>query len=197
MRTAFIDVDTQIDFMFPAGALYVPGAETILPNIAVLNRFAGANGIPLISSTDAHAENDIEFRNWPAHCVVGSVGQLKPQSTLLESRTVIPNRRIPDFAIAPQIILEKEKLDIFTNPNFETLLSSLEADRFVVYGVVTEICVKCAAFGLLKRGGGRVEVVSDAVRSLKQSDSDAMLTELQSLGGHLVTTAAITSHRVK
>ena len=37
MKTAFIDVDTQIDFMFPAGALYVPGAELVLPQVATLN----------------------------------------------------------------------------------------------------------------------------------------------------------------
>ena len=33
----YFDIDTQIDFMFPAGALYVPGAEKLLPRIAQLN----------------------------------------------------------------------------------------------------------------------------------------------------------------
>jgi nicotinamidase/pyrazinamidase len=37
MKTVFVDVDTQIDFLFPAGALYVPGAERLLPAIARLN----------------------------------------------------------------------------------------------------------------------------------------------------------------
>ena len=27
---AFFDIDTQIDFLFPAGSLYVPGAERLL-----------------------------------------------------------------------------------------------------------------------------------------------------------------------
>ena len=31
MNTVFFDVDTQIDFLYPAGALYVPGAESIVP----------------------------------------------------------------------------------------------------------------------------------------------------------------------
>ena len=194
MKTVFVDVDTQIDFIFPAGALYVPGAETVLPNIAALNSFAGTQGIPLISDTDAHTENDPEFRQWPPHCVVGTVGQLKPQSTLLDGRAVLPNKRIAELPSAPQIILEKDSLDMFTNPNIDTLLASLSAERFVVYGVVTEICVKCAAFGLLKRGGGvRIELVTDAVRSLKQQDSDDMLREFQSLGGVLTTTSAVTA----
>ena len=42
------------------------------------------------------------------------------------------------------------------------------ADRYVVYGVVTEICVKLAAFGLLKTGK-RVEIVTDAIRSLNDA----------------------------
>ena len=32
MKSVFFDVDTQIDFLYPAGALYVPGAESIVGN---------------------------------------------------------------------------------------------------------------------------------------------------------------------
>ena len=34
-RLLFWDVDTQFDFMHPAGKLYVPGAETIISNLHV------------------------------------------------------------------------------------------------------------------------------------------------------------------
>src|SRR5207247_530250 len=78
MKTVFFDIDTQIDFMFPAGALYVPGAERILPVIARLNRQATT----LVSTMCAHQEDDPEFKQWPPHCVVGTFGQLKPASTL-------------------------------------------------------------------------------------------------------------------
>ena len=46
MKTVFFDIDTQIDFMYPAGALYVPGAERIVPAIAQLNRHAAGRGFP-------------------------------------------------------------------------------------------------------------------------------------------------------
>ena len=46
MTTLFFDVDTQIDFLFPAGALYVPGAERIVPAIARLNQYAAAHRSP-------------------------------------------------------------------------------------------------------------------------------------------------------
>ena len=78
MKTVFVDIDTQIDFLFPAGALYVPGAERILPAIAQLNHYAVEHSMPLISTADAHSENDPEFRTWPPHCVAGTAGQSKP-----------------------------------------------------------------------------------------------------------------------
>ncbi len=186
MKTVFFDIDTQIDFVCPAGALYVPGAEDILPVISKLNHFAGAHGIPLISTMDAHSENDPEFRNWPPHCVVHSMGQRKPHTTLLESRAVLtskPGRT--HLPTAQQILVEKKKLDSFSNPHLPALLEHLAADRYVVYGVVTEICVKMAAFGLLKTGKP-VEIVSDAVRSLKADESDRMLTEFMAAGGRVV-----------
>ena len=89
MSTVFFDVDTQLDFLYPAGALYVPGAESIVPQVAALNRYAAKNGIPVVSTMDAHTENDPEFREWPPHCVAGTAGQQKPAATLLEPRTTI------------------------------------------------------------------------------------------------------------
>ncbi len=46
----FFDIDSQIDFLYPAGALYVPGAERIVPAIAHLNRLAAQRGY----SSDLH-----------------------------------------------------------------------------------------------------------------------------------------------
>ena len=61
MKTVFVDVDTQIDFLYPAGALYVPGAEALLPVLARLNQYAAAQSIPVLSTMDAHLEDDPEF----------------------------------------------------------------------------------------------------------------------------------------
>src|SRR5271154_2632624 len=131
--TVFFDIDTQLDFMAPAGALYVPGAEKIIDRIAVLNRYAASQSIPVISSVDAHSEDDPEFKIWPHHCVVGTTGQQKCAVTLLEKRTVVPNGPCA-AAGAQQIILEKQTIDVFSNMNLAAILTRLEADRYVVYG---------------------------------------------------------------
>ena len=192
MKTVFFDVDTQLDFMYPAGALYVPGAEKIVEQITALNRFAGAQGIPLVSTMDAHTENDPEFQAWPPHCVAGCLGQHKPEATLLNQRFVVPNAAC-EIAIdaAQQILLEKQTFDCFTNVNLVRLLERLGAERYVVYGVVTEICVKLAAWGLLKTGK-RVELVTDAVRSLNDSVAAEMADAFLAAGGVLTTVSVAT-----
>lgn len=192
MKTVFFDIDTQIDFLYPAGALYVPGAEKAVEQIATLNRFAGAHGIPLVSTMDAHSEDDPEFKAWPPHCVVATTGQQKPEATLLTRRvTVASTKGVENLEGAQQILLEKQTFDCFTNVNLAGLLERFAAERYVVYGVVTEICVKLAAFGLLKTGK-RVELVTDAVRSLNDAASADMTASFLAAGGVLTTGSVAT-----
>ncbi|MGC9968947.1 MAG: isochorismatase family protein [Bryobacteraceae bacterium] len=193
MKTVFFDIDTQIDFLFPAGALYVPGAERLLPALAELNRYAAEHSIPVVSDMDAHAENDPEFKDWPAHCVAGTLGQRKPAELLLERRVVIPSAP-GDYPIegAQQIIVEKQTLDVFTNPNVAGLLEKLSADRYVVYGVVTEYCVYYAVTGLLKTGKP-VELVTDAIQEIDPAAAQRTLSDFVAAGGRLTTVAQITS----
>jgi nicotinamidase/pyrazinamidase len=178
MKAVFFDIDTQIDFVYPAGALYVPGAKRILPIVGELNRHA-----PLVVSTmDAHSEDDPEFQIYPHHCVVGTTGQHKPAVTLLDQRAKVPG---PSVGVR-QWILEKQKLDCFSSPHLLALLDTLDAGRYVVYGVVTEICVRFAAFGLLNTGKP-VEIVTDAVKALDEQKASEMFSEFAALGGRLTT----------
>ncbi len=78
----FWDVDTQVDFMSPDGKLYVPGAETLAPNLGRLTDYAHANRITIIASADdhvmAHAEisETPDFQDtFPPHCMRGTPGQ--------------------------------------------------------------------------------------------------------------------------
>jgi nicotinamidase/pyrazinamidase len=191
MKTVFLDVDSQLDFLYPAGALYVPHAERIVPSIARLNRFAAGQGVPVISTTDAHTENDPEFAVWPHHCVVGTWGQRKAESTLLEKRVVIPNRDCSlEIEGVRQIVVEKQTVDVFAAPNLGRILEKLQCDRAVVYGVVTEICVLHAVRGLLK-AGRQVIVVTDAVETLKRADSERAVDEMRAGGAMLAPVSEI------
>lgn len=181
MKTVFLDIDTQIDFLFPAGALYVPGAERLMPVITSLNQRAGI----VVSTTCAHTEFDDEFRDWPPHCVLGTLGQAKPASTLREPRIIVPAEAASfEIGQARQVILQKRKLDLFSNPNLPGLLDALAADAYVVYGVVTEYCVRFAALGLLKTGKP-VSLVTDAIQTLDDEASKRTIAEFTKGGGTL------------
>ena len=191
MKTVYFDIDTQMDFMTPAGALTVPGAERLIPAIAALNQKAWARGEAVVSTVDAHAENDAEFRVWPAHCVRGTLGQAKPEATLDKGRVVVPSVAGAAIVDAPQYVVEKQALDCFTNVNMRALLERLGAERYVVYGVVTEYCVRCALMGLLGTGA-RVEMVEDGVMALSEGDGRRTVAEFVSAGGVLTTVAEVT-----
>ena len=187
MKTVFLDVDTQIDFLFPAGSLYVPGAEEIVPNLAVLTCHALARGHQIISTTDAHSEDDPEFKVWKSHCVAGTVGQHKAAATLSERPLVLASTsgalepltvQLPQ---AKQIIIEKQMLDCFSNPNLKPLLKALHADRFVVYGVATEYCVRCALAGLVELGKP-VYLVTDAIRGINSAASREVISSFEAQG---------------
>lgn len=191
MKTVFVDVDTQFDFLYPSGALYVPGAEGIVPALEHLHRYAAGHGIPVVSTTDAHAEDDPEFASWPPHCIAGTIGQHKPAATLLEKRVVVPNRA-GAFSLdgAQQIVVEKQTVEVFAARQIRPVLDWLAAERFVLYGVVTEICVASAARGLLALKKP-VTVVEDAIRGLAAADAARALEDIRAAGGTVATVADV------
>ena len=200
MKTILWEVDAQADFMLPGGKLYVPGAEKIIPNVNLLVESARQGRVLLISSADAHHPDDAEFREWPPHCLKGTAGaELIPEARAAR-QLVIPNQKdfvLPrDLGAYQQILLEKNTLDVFDNPNADALLVRLNAPRkteadsrphFLVFGVVTEYCVLRAADGLLRRGH-RVSLIENAIQSHDEKKGRETLADLTSRGARLIST---------
>jgi nicotinamidase/pyrazinamidase len=188
----FWEVDTQADFMLPGGKLYVPGAERLLPNIRKLSDAARHGLVFLVSHGCYHAKDDPEFKTFPPHCIKGTTGAEYVQEGLTERVLRIPNdptAALPhDLSQYQQILLEKQTLDIFESRHAGELLERLDRDaEFVVFGVVTEYCVRLAAKGLLERGR-RVSLVQDAIETLKPEDGQRTFTELDRLGAKFIST---------
>lgn len=195
-RIIFWEVDTQADFLRPGGKLYVPGAERRIPNIQRLTDAARQGRVFLVSDACVHLPNDEEFKRFPPHCVRGTPGAEIVPEALAKTFFTIPNRpgvKIPpDLSKVQQVILEKQTLDVFDNPNTEFILKRLNAftdpdAEFFVFGVVTEFCVRLAAKGLLQRGR-RVSLITDAIETLKADDGEKALDELTALGAKTITT---------
>jgi nicotinamidase/pyrazinamidase len=193
----FWDVDTQVDFMLPEGKLYVPGAETIIPTLAKLTDWAAQHQVLVVASADAHQPDDEEFSLYPPHCLAGTPGQKKLPETSRAPQSIIANRsgvELPDPGEYQQIVIEKQRFDVFTNPNTDAFLEKLARPQIVLYGVVTEICVSAAGTGLLDRGY-RVSVVEDAIRHLDAEKGRAFLEELRQRGGRVVTAGEVFNSR--
>jgi nicotinamidase/pyrazinamidase len=191
-KKIFWEVDVQADFMLPGGKLYVPGAEKIIPNVKRLVDEARAGRVLLVSSGDAHGENDPEFAKFPPHCLKGTPGaELLPEARA-EKILRIPNEPsygLPEkFNSGEQIHLEKQTLDVFNNVHTDELVERQGHDaEFVVFGVVTEFCVRCAAKGLLERGR-KVSIVTDAIEQIDSAEGKRTLEELKALGARFIIT---------
>jgi nicotinamidase/pyrazinamidase len=191
-KIVFWEVDAQADFMLPGGKLYVPGAEKIIPNIQRLVNAAMGAGVFLVSSGDAHPEGDPEFQRFPPHCLRGTPGaQIIPEGLATNSRA-IPNdasQALPEDVLRyPQVVIQKQTLDVFDNPHANELVDRLGLDaEYIVFGVVTEYCVRCAAKGLLERGR-KVSVVKDAIETLDAAAGNKAIEELRALGARMITT---------
>ena len=135
----------------------------------------------------------LNFKLFPPHCVKGTPGARIIPEGLTAKRLTFPNdafSALPeDFLLNyEQIVLEKQTLDVFTNPKADEIVNSVGPDvDHVVFGVVTEYCVRCAARGLLERGC-KVAVVEDAIETLNPEVGSHTLNELKALGARLITT---------
>lgn len=189
----FWEVDPQADFMLPGGKLYVPGAELLLPNIRRLTDAARQGRVFLVSHGCYHSQDDPEFQTFPPHCIKGTPGSAFVPEALTDKVLTIPNDAqavIPhDLSPYQQFLLEKQTLDIFESRHAAKFLQRFGDDvQFVVFGVVTEYCVRFAAKGLLDRGR-RVSVVQDAIETLNAENGQRAISELQDLGARFFNTS--------
>src|SRR6266446_2123253 len=188
----FWEVDTQADFMLPGGQLYVSGAEKLLPNIRKLTDAARQGRVFLVSHGCYHTKDDPEFATFPPHCIKGTAGAGFVPEALTAKVVTVPNQptaTVPqDLSPYQQILLEKQTLDIFESRHADELVGRLDREaEFIVFGVVTEYCVRLAAKGLLERGR-RVSVVQDAIETLNAQDGQRTISELQASGAQFITT---------
>jgi nicotinamidase/pyrazinamidase len=203
-KQIFWDVDTQVDFIDPAGKLYVSGAEGLLANLERLTRHARSQGICIVASMDEHVPDDEEisdhadFRStFPAHCMRGTPGQEQVPATRAVEPVVIENRPYTASTLRRlvsgrrEVVLRKNRFDVFTQPNTSLLLEIVKPRRIVVYGVALDVCVYFAVEGFLSRGDIKVTVVRDAVRALDLARGEQILSKWEQRGVNVVGTAGV------
>ena len=198
-RVVLWDVDTQVDFMLPAGKLYVPGAEETRPAMARVVDAARAAGIVHVASADDHELTDPELSDepdfettYPPHCLRGTRGAAKiPETEQIDplplGSTPYPPARLRDLVgDRREILLLKKSYSVFVNPSAEPLLALLAPSEVVLFGVATDVCNHAAVMGLLGRGL-KVALVEDAARGLSAARVQSCLAEWRERGVRFTT----------
>lgn len=205
-RVIFWDVDTQHDFMKADGALYVPDAEQLIPNLRKLTDYAHGHGIRIVASADDHVAGHAEISaspDWkttfPPHCLRGTPGQKKIPETALRDPLVIEPESQDPAALAARvrahrgdILFHKHRFDVFTNPNVLPVVDALAPHDVVLYGVALDVCDKYAIEGLLRhRPHIRIFAVVDAMKPIDRGSAEHLLKEWGEEGVRLVKTSEV------
>jgi len=203
MALAFWDVDTQYDFMHADGKLYVPGAESIIPNLKRLSDYAHQHGIRVIASADDHVAGHRELADqpdfattFPPHCMRGTPGQRKIPETALRQPLVIEPEPLDAALLAEKlrdhqgdILLHKHWFDVFSNANVETVIGTLRPRTIVLYGVATDVCNKYALEGLMTRHPEvRLFAVTDAMKAIDPDAQEHLLKQWSEEGVRMIQT---------
>lgn len=188
----FVDVDTQRDFLEPEGALFIPGSEVIVPNLARLTAYARARAIPVLASACAHTAGDPEFRQFPPHCMIGTYGQERVAATAWPGGEVLTPDALHFGGLPHHLTIQKRAFDLFSHPDADRLIGLYRRPHptFVVYGVATDYCVKAVVVGLLNRGSP-VALVVDAIHAIDRAREPEVLEEFVRRGALLTLTGVV------
>jgi ureidoacrylate peracid hydrolase len=129
-RAALVIVDMVNDFCKPGGAMVLPGCEVLVPKQRAVIDSARSAGSPVIWVHDSHRRNmrrDREFLKRSKHCIEGTWG--------VEIVDELGAR--PD-----EIHVMKHRYSAFFQTDLDLVLKDMLVEQLVVFGVVTNICVR-------------------------------------------------------
>ena len=195
-QTVFWDVDTQFDFMQPEGKLYVGGAEEIIDKVSEVRRFALENGYSIIADIDWHSKENEEISDnpdfketFPPHCLAGSKGSERVGHLGNLPIEYIENKPSDEKTLRKlvdkdqfHVVIRKESLDAFENPNTDKLLTIVAPETIVAFGVALDCCVYCVLKGIAKHGGIKMILLKDVTKGLGTRPDEEIYAELGKMG---------------
>src|SRR3712207_4733086 len=129
-RTAILVVDMINEFCKPGGKMVLPGYETLVPPQLAVIQAAREVGAPVIWIHDSHRRKmrrDREFLKRTPHSLEGAWGT-----------EVIEELGARD----DEIHVIKHRYSAFFQTDLDVTLKDMVVDQLVVFGVVTNICVR-------------------------------------------------------
>lgn len=173
MANAVLVVDMLRGFLEEGHPLYCgEAARHIIPCVQKLLEEEVAEGSKVFYLCDNHAADDLEFKMFPPHCIVGTV----------EAEI------IPELAKYAGEVIPKTRYSGFFGTPLEKRLRRLRPVKVIVCGVCTDICVMHTVANARNRDYV-VEVPVDCVASFDTSAHRFALEHMEKiLGAKLVHT---------
>jgi ureidoacrylate peracid hydrolase len=163
--TAVLVIDMLNEFCKPGGAMVLPGYETLVPPQKSVIDAARQAGCPILFVVDTHRRNVRQDREWlkrTPHCVEGTWGAQVIDD--LDPR-------------ADDLYIVKRRYSAFFNTDLDLTLRDLQVNTVVIFGVVTNICVRSTvhdAFFL----GYQVIVPDDCVAATGPREQESSLYDI-------------------
>jgi len=179
--TAVLIVDMLYDFCDPQGAMCLPGAERLYPIQNNLINSARTAGMMIGWVVDAHRSGlrrDREFLKRAPHCLedtngVNVVTQLDKQDD--------------DF------VFFKRRYSAFYGTDLDLTLRDNLIDTLIVFGVVTNICVRSTVHDAFFNGY-QVVVPQDACAATGQREQDSSLYDIATHFGVVAQSRDVVDH---
>ena len=165
MQQALLIIDMLNDFVLPEGALFVPSAREIMPDVKERLVSFRKKDNPVVFVCDQHEPDDPEFSRfgWPPHAVRGT-----PGSRVVEELAPLPGEHF----------VAKQHYSAFYQTALEKTLQNLEVEEVILTGCVTNICVLYTAADAVMRGY-RVRVPKSCVASLTEEEGKFALDQME------------------
>lgn len=129
-RAAVVVVDMINEFCKPGGKMVLPGYEVLVPHQLAVIEAARTAGAPVIWVRDSHRRNlrrDREMLKRTPHCV---------EDTWATEVIADLGARDDEFHVT------KSRYSAFFQTDLDLLLKDMTIDQLIVFGVVTNICVR-------------------------------------------------------
>jgi len=189
--TTLVVVDVQNDFADPAGGLYVPGGDAVVPLINEQIGAARAAGATVVFTQDWHPPETPHFAKdggtWPVHCVAGTWGaEFHPDLEMPDTAPVV--RKGVDggdgysgFSVQDPVSGERSSTEL------GRLLTEAGTQRVVVTGLAGDVCVKETALDARRLGYDVVLPLSTTrMVELEPGDGDRAIQQVRDAGVEVV-----------
>jgi ureidoacrylate peracid hydrolase len=178
--TGIVVIDMLNDFCKSGGAMVLPGYEGLVPSqkkVIEAGRQAGSAILFVVDTHRRSVRQDREFLKRAPHCLEGTWG-----AQVIEDLDPRPD----------DVYIVKRRYSAFFNTDLDLTLRDLQVNTLVIFGVVTNICVRSTvhdAFFL----GYQVIVPEDCVAATGPREQESSLYDIGTHFGIVVDSEQVTA----